>query len=441
MASYRDPQLIPTLLDLVRRAANPDRLRVVVCWQHDLDELIGSFFAHGFSTWHVISKDGYTCHNLRLGDAVVELIDVPAMQTRGACWARNLIQQHYEGEAYTLQLDSHHRFVDGWDEILVEMLERLRGESKRPVLTAYLPAFDPECDPASRAQTPLAMHFDSFVAEGAVCFMPGAMPDWASRSRPLPARFYSAHFAFADGHFACNVQHDPEYFFLGEEISISARAFTHGYDLYHPHRLIAWHEYTRKGRTKVWDDHSAGNKEKGLVDMHWCERNDLSFRRNRILFGMDGEEPSTIDFGKFGFGAVRTLAQYEAYAGISFSLRGVKPNVLERCPPVPGSPVPATEDEYRAGLQRSNNFRVAIHRNELGDLQLVETACFEVYGQGIDVLHRYTMSAAQLAASMEGDWLMSKFVFLSAPDAKPARCILRLAGPDGAPLVEIERLL
>jgi hypothetical protein len=77
----------------------------------------------------------------------------------------------------------------------------------------------------------------------------------------------------------------------------------------------------------------------------------------------------------------------------------------------------------------------------LGNLQAVETACFEVYGPGTDVLHRYAMSAEQFAASMEGDWLMSKFVFLSEPDARPARCLLRLAGSDGASQIEIERLL
>jgi hypothetical protein len=42
VASYRDPQLIPTLHSLIRQASRPERLRVVVCWQHGLDEMIGS---------------------------------------------------------------------------------------------------------------------------------------------------------------------------------------------------------------------------------------------------------------------------------------------------------------------------------------------------------------------------------------------------------------
>ena len=44
---------------------------------------------------------------------------------------------------------------------------------------------------------------------------------------------------------------------------MTVRAFTHGYDLFYPHRVILWHEYTRNYRPKHWDDHTA---EKGRGD-------------------------------------------------------------------------------------------------------------------------------------------------------------------------------
>lgn len=65
-------------------------------------------------------------------------------------------------------------------------------------------------------------------------------------TEPVPARFYSGHFTFADGIFAEEVQHDPTFYFHGEEITIAVRAYTHGYDSFHPHKILAWHEYTRK---------------------------------------------------------------------------------------------------------------------------------------------------------------------------------------------------
>jgi mannose-6-phosphate isomerase-like protein (cupin superfamily) len=33
--------------------------------------------------------------------------------SKGLCWARSEIQKLYEGEDYTLELDSHHRFAAG----------------------------------------------------------------------------------------------------------------------------------------------------------------------------------------------------------------------------------------------------------------------------------------------------------------------------------------
>ena len=40
IASYRDPELIPTVLDLVEKAKNPEALRIVVAWQHDDNETL-----------------------------------------------------------------------------------------------------------------------------------------------------------------------------------------------------------------------------------------------------------------------------------------------------------------------------------------------------------------------------------------------------------------
>ena len=111
--------------------------------------------------------------------------------------------------------------------------------------------------------------------------------------------------------------HDPLYYFHGEEISIAVRAYTHGYDLFHPHKTIVWHEYTRKGRKKQWDD-----------DPIWVTRNNICHKRNRKLFEMDGEVKDE-DFGIYDFGTERTLSQYESYAGINFKKRGVQKYTLD----------------------------------------------------------------------------------------------------------------
>ena len=193
------------------------------------------------------------------------------------------------------------------------MLKGLQKKGhKKPLLTSYISSYNPENDPEGRVKVPWLMNFDRFIPEGAVFFLPATIPGWEKMTEPIPGRFYSAHFAFSLGSFVKEVPHDPEYYFHGEEISIAVRSYTHGYDLFHPHKIIAWHEYTRKGRTKQWDD-----------DKTWGDRNTNSHLRNRKLFEMDGLEKD-IDFGIYDFGTERTLEDYERYAGVNFKKRSVQ---------------------------------------------------------------------------------------------------------------------
>jgi hypothetical protein len=232
-----------------------------------------------------------------------------------------------------MQIDSHMRFEKDWDDEFIKMIKQLQKDGySKPLLTGYVSSFDPDNDPNGRVREPWRMVFDRFIPEGAVFFLPETIPSWQEMKKPVTARFYSAHFAFTLGEFSTEVQHDPEFYFHGEEISIAARAYTHGYDLFHPHKVLIWHEYTRKGRTKQWDD-----------DKEWHLKNNQSHKKNRQLFGMDGEEMT--DMGKYGFGTERSLSDYEKYAGINFKVRGVQQYTLDKnYPPNPYNF--NSEDEY-----------------------------------------------------------------------------------------------
>jgi glycosyltransferase involved in cell wall biosynthesis len=324
IASYRDPQLLPTIEDCLNNSLYPENL--VFC------------IAHQFSNEDIFSTD----IDKYRGDSRFKIIDIPHNETKGACWARNKIQQLYDGEDYTFQLDSHHRFIKGWDKELISMIKYLQNKGhKKPLLTSYVSSFNPNNDPEERGKEPWWMTFDRFIPEGAVFFLPASIPNFETLTEPIPARFYSAHFAFTLGQFAKEVQHDPNMYFHGEEISIAVRAFTHGYDLFHPHKIIAWHEYTRNGRTKQWDD-----------DPDWGNKNSISHARNRALFGMDGDcSPCMRDsLGPYWFGTERTLHDYEAYAGISFKKRSAQQYTLDN----KFAPNPIIEDpiEYENSFSR-----------------------------------------------------------------------------------------
>jgi len=322
IASYRDPQLIPTIQSMIENAKSPKNLRFGIARQFHPED--------GFDNLSEYEKDKR-----------FRILNIPYTESRGVCWARNLTQQLYKEEEYTLQIDSHMRFEKDWDKSLIDMIKQLQKKGhKKPLLTGYVSSFDPDNDPMMRVRDPWRMSFDRFIPEGAVFFLPETIPGWQDLKEPIPSRFYSAHFCFTLGQFTKEVQHDPEFYFHGEEISIAARAYTHGYDLFHPHKTVIWHEYTRKGRTKQWDD-----------DKTWGEKNSRAHSKNRRLFSMDGEVYNEEEFGIYGFGQERTLKDYEKYSGLLFGDRSIQQWTIDKqYPPNPYNF--ENEDEWRKSFAK-----------------------------------------------------------------------------------------
>src|SRR5690606_36371209 len=102
MAAYRDPQLIPTLLDMIKNAKAPENLHVGICWQHGDDEPIDILLDSGFTI-------AGANENPKVGNATVLDIthttgakltvnDSHIHKTEGACWALNQIQPLYSKE-------------------------------------------------------------------------------------------------------------------------------------------------------------------------------------------------------------------------------------------------------------------------------------------------------------------------------------------------------
>jgi hypothetical protein len=288
IAAYRDPELGPTVRDCIATAHDPASLRFGICWQHAAEER----------------------RPPELDDPRVRLIDVDWRDSRGTCWARAESARLYQGEDHVLQLDSHHRFAKHWDAQLLEQLEQ--AESPRPVLTAYLPEYSPAPGMA-RGGEPTQIEFGGFTDDGLLSLRPGIIPNWRARTRPVRARFASAHFLFARGQFLLDVPYDPELYFIGEETMLAVRAFTHGYDLFHPVTVVLWHEYSRSWRQHLhWTDHDRGHG----VATEWHEYDAQSREKIRRFL-----QASWI--GPDGCGDRRTFAEYEAYAGISFRDRHV----------------------------------------------------------------------------------------------------------------------
>ncbi len=300
IASYRDPELLPTIRDCIKKAKYPERLTFGICWQRDETESLEEFT------------------NL----PNFKVIDVHWSQSRGLCWARSLIQKLWDGEKYTMQLDSHHRFLQDWDEHLIKMMEQTG--SKKPIITAYAGMYRPS-DNVLLNEEPYKMVASNFTESGTILFRPHHVENWRSLTEPIPARFVSGHFFFTWGYHCREYKYDPNIYFAGDEISLSIRSFTLGYDLFHPHYTVVWHEYTREGRTKHWTDFDKENMDNGIVKNVWWEMDSSSKRRLRHMLQ---EEDNDIDLEEYGLGNVRTHSEYELYAGINFKNKKLHPDTL-----------------------------------------------------------------------------------------------------------------
>ncbi len=272
--AYRDVELGPTLVDLYARASEPARLRTCVAWQHASGELLSS---------------------AALSLPQVEVLDLPSADSYGCNWARRLCQERWSGEPFTLIIDSHHRFVSGWDDMLITMYRQLAEDGvSKPLLTAYLPSYQPSLDPLGRMLHPLKIYPLS-REEGLLTRLTGhPIPWWQRLVRPISAEFLSMHMIFAAGEFNHEVPLEPEIYFFGDEVVTGLRAFTHGYDLFHPHRIVGWHSYARETRIPHWNDH---------VD--WHEKHLASLHLIRDLFR--GDDPRHL------LGDERTVSAYEVH--------------------------------------------------------------------------------------------------------------------------------
>ena len=301
IASYRDPELLPTIRDCITKAKHPENLTFGICWQRDETESLEEFtFDNRF-----------------------RVLEYHWSESKGLCWARSEIQKLWRGEEYTLQLDSHHRFIENWDEELINMMNMV--DSEKPIITSYAGMYRPNDNQLLNVE-PYKMVATNFTEGGTIMFRPHAIQNWETLDKPIPARFVSGHFFFTIGKHCEEYKYDPNIYFAGDEISLSIRSYTLGYDLYHPHKTVVWHEYTREGRTKHWTDFNQENKTKGVVEKQWWEMDDESKKRLRHMLQ---EEDNNIDLEKYGLGDVRTHKQYEDYAGINFKNRKLHPETLK----------------------------------------------------------------------------------------------------------------
>lgn len=306
IAAYREPELRQTIESCIDTAARPELLRFGVCLQYDLS---------GPPETQPDCLEGLDAH--------VRMLSHDWTESKGGCWARHRTQGLYNGEAYTLQIDSHTRMAPNWDSDLISMMHSF--PSDKPLITGQLHLYDlVDGQPVfhNRVDSDVAVTVIKHWSEDGWIHHPSqAIP--TETAVPRPTRIMSGMFAFSLGAWNVEIRQDPEHLYCGEEFALSIRSFTWGYDLFNPSHVVAWTRNHPEPNKKFISHH-----DKAEVN----RRHGTAIKRLAVLLQGD---PDRI-LAPYSVGPVRTVDEYSLWSGLDCAKRTFHEDAgLGRAPRLP----------------------------------------------------------------------------------------------------------
>ena len=253
---------------------------------------IGVFWQLGPTDTHMLPDS--------LNDYNIKNLFCTHTDSLGCCYARNRLHvELYSGEDYVLSIDSHTRFIQNWDQILIDLFNRFDGHR---VISTYPNGYEPPNTILNSVPHKIQAHGQN--SEGLPLLSP-------ARCGNVPQINYyiAGGFLFGDGQMFRDVSYDKYLYFFGEEISLAIRFYTSGYDIWNPGRTILYHYYVRASSPHHWED----NKTPVQIKFR-----DDSVKRVKHLMNLKVSLDPTIltDIEKYGLGNKRTLTEYYDVTGI-----------------------------------------------------------------------------------------------------------------------------
>lgn len=335
IASYRDAELLKTIESCVLKASYPERLTFGIINQYSLEDSF-NFDINKYEK-----------------DPRFKILNIPYNLSLGACWARSETNKMYGQEDFTLQIDSHTRFVQNWDSKMISSWKSM--EDNKAIFTSYPAPYSP-LEPNEGIQEKVYIIHTYDIKNYATKQRPKVMDNWKTRGKPYRARHVAAGFIFGIGKIIEDVPYDPELYFSGEESSLAIRYYTHGYNLYHPNENFLWHYYTRKESPKHWKDNIA---------------KDLMAKSRKRLMSVIGINKENQYPERFGLGTERSLKDFIRYSGIDFERNFLHADTLDAKEP------PVSQDEESWSKIKKTIFKkIKWDISEIDDLEDVSFWAF-----------------------------------------------------------------
>eukprot|EP01041_Mallomonas_annulata_P006776 gene6776-13730_t len=333
IASFRDPFCPMTVQSLYGMAKYPESVYVTViqqncfedkCWSsaNEKDNIATHKEGKDLDCYREFceSYEGKKTNVCNTGH--FQVLNVNETEGLGPYMARYLASKFYRGENYYLQIDSHSEFVNDWDDKIIMMLHR--APALKPVITSYPPGpHEPWMDSIGLRMCDASFGDGYTVLLGSASVYEEKIP-----YRPRYTPFVAAGFLFTDASMLHEVPFDPlvPWVFMGEEIHMSARLWTHGYDLFSPRTNILNHYYSRPDKPKYWETVDRFLDRDGIMGeladfVQWRLKYVLGYpeTRNKVLYA-SLKIPESLRFGleNYTLGSARPIEEYTSIVGIDF---------------------------------------------------------------------------------------------------------------------------
>ena len=256
----------------------------------------------------------------------VRVLRVNESESIGPAFARYLASKLWLGEQFYVQIDAHMWARDAWDdELRAELMAT--PSYPRSVMSAYPPpeqgswqnagSYGKLCS-ATFSTSPVEAHILRLSGGGGGRSMAAPEPE-PPRSICVGAGFFAAHASFLQV-----APFDPflPFVFMGEEIMLTTRFYTNGFDVYSPRKNLFAHQYRpgRMGLPKFWETQdrtfgSGGSNTRFML---------MIVDRVKALVGYTSpvKNPAVLkhvqdaDGPNYGLGTVRSLPEFLAFAGL-----------------------------------------------------------------------------------------------------------------------------
>jgi hypothetical protein len=251
IASYKDKELADTLYSLLRHAKNPLRIFVSIFSQDEFFPKLENIF-----TFFGV-KDFY-------------YEKVHFSEAKGVGYARLKTQEKLSLDfKYYMQVDSHTRFIQDWDDILISEYKESQDFWKTPIIFSSYPlpyTYDKNGN-ENISKTEGANIVEIQEVESFEKYKTNYESKKIQDSGEIHPHF-CAGFVFGLSEYILKVPYDKNIYFIGEEHTMSIRFFCEGIGIIAPRRSYVYHHYYgEKTREKHWEvDPEWGKYEKESVE-------------------------------------------------------------------------------------------------------------------------------------------------------------------------------